>query len=684
MSQSAEQSDLERQGVVDSSHPADNYGTTSQTAGKELPLLFGHFRISPGSLINFLVCFFVGVFAVHMIADIVYYATIDARFPAGLGHLYPSEEERHASVSYTRQMLAVSMLRQTVMFCVVVTLIYYQVFAKADEWVHGTASWLSSKWKNDWSQSGFGRFVHDVCVRTYEIIAYFVNMLICTCCEPCCETLRRWTANHHWWELFLGSIYLCIFAACLFLINSPFQYWMLTIDLNFGFANALSISTTGYEQKVFWEFLSILVMGIPGKFIFLAILQFRFGWLFMWSMMVMGLLFVQFNMNTLAPMILDMRNVFPYDVFGVGRSFPLVSTTVEKTTSLAPWISLNRIFFKDSGTVFSTRDKSKGPLQLALDSTQNSWTIAAAYYGTVYARTNAGGNTLESLDSQPWRLNGDTGYIGHRSGKDLRDKVLGFAKERDIHIAQIYMVDGSHKDARANAFVGGFNNSVIGLYDTLFLGDHASDAPDYAALNSVQQFLTLSDGGSALQAFMRITQDVNFGEANKHPELWSSAPTRAMTDDEIIAILAHELAHPALNHLVEQTFTHVGTLLATFAALGWAAHSPLLAVGLSLSAPVLHVGVCAYDMFIGPPLHSVMKFGGDFLVRHNEYEADAWVAKVSEKYGTALQTALAKLAVNTNQDPDIPYWYEMLYTDHPSAAHRWAHIENVKRQKYGK
>jgi Zn-dependent protease with chaperone function len=339
----------------------------------------------------------------------------------------------------------------------------------------------------------------------------------------------------------------------------------------------LSISTTGYERKVFWEFLQILVAGIPAKFLFLAVLQFRFGWLFMWGIMVIGLLFVQFNMNTLAPLILDMRNVFPYDIFGVGRSFPLVSTTLEKTSSLAPWISLNRIYFKESNTVFSTMDKSKGELRLALDAARNSWTIAADPYGTVYARTDAGGHTLESLDSQPWRLNGDTGYIGHRSGKDLRDKVMGFAKDRNIHIAQIYMVDGSHKDARANAFVGGFNNSVIGLYDTLFLGDHASDAPDYAGLNSVQQFLTLSGGGSALRAFMQITQDVNFGEAKEHPDLWSSAPTRAMTDDEIIAILAHELAHPALNHLVEQTVTHVGTLLVTFAALGWAAHSPLLA-----------------------------------------------------------------------------------------------------------
>jgi len=685
MPPSAEESDLERQPAVADYRPGARYGSTPPVADKELPLLFGRFNVSPETILKFLLGVFGFAFIVLLIADIVYYFTVDARFPSGLGHLYPSESERHDSISYTKQMLAVSIFQNIVMFCVVIALVYFQVFAKTDKKLREVAASLAERWENDWGQTGFGKFLGDLCSRTCELISQLVDMLICKCCECCCKPLGEATADHNWRELLLGSVYLCIFAACLFLINAPFDYWMLSIDLKFGFANALSISTAGWEMRVFWQFLSILIMGIPGKFVFLFILKFRFGWLFMWVMMVIAMMFVQFNMTLLAPWIMDMRNVFPYDAFGVGRSFPLVSTTHQKTTSLAPWISLNRIFFKDGATVFSTRDKSKGQLTLSLDDAQNSWTIAAKPYGTVYARSSGGGSTLESLDSQSWHLNGDTGFIGHRSGADLRNKVMGFAKERNINIAEIYMVDGSHKDARANAFVGGLDNAVIGLYDTLFLGDHAHDHDntDHPALSSVQRFLTLPDA-SAIQAFMQVIGDVNVGERKEKPELWSSAPTQAMTDDEIIAILAHELAHPALHHLETQTATHVGTLLVTFAALGWAAHSPLLAVGLTLTAPVLHVGVCAYDMLIGPPLHKILKFFSDFLVRHNEYQADAYVAKISERYGTALQTALAKLAINTNQDPDIPYWYEMLYTDHPSAAHRWAHIENVKKEKYGK
>lgn len=698
MPQSAEQSDLEREGVA--YNAAQGYGATSPATNKEPPLLFGQFSVDPGILLRVLVGVYVGLFAMRLVADIAYYATVDARFPPGLGHLYPSEKERHDSISYTRQMLVVSMFRDIIIFCIVVTLIYFQIFVKADLWLRDMASRIAENWENS-SRSGIGKFLNDLCVNTWELICRLCRMCYCECCECCCEPLRRWTANHSWRELLLGSVYLCIVAACLFLVSAPFDYWMLTIDLNFGFANALHVSTSGWEQRVFWEFLSILIMGIPAKFIFLFILKFRFGWVFMWVCMVIGLLFVQFNMDIIGPLVLNMKNIFPYDIFAVGRGFPLVTTSLQKTTSLDPWISLNRIYFKDGETVFSTKDKSKGVLQLSLDTASNSWTIASKPYGTVYARTSAGGSTLNSLDSAPWRLNGDTGYIGHRSGGDLRSKVMGYAREEGINIAEIYMVDGSHKDARANAFVGGFNRHIIGLYDTLFLGDHDNDV-DYPALNSIQRFLTLSDGASAIQAFMEVIQDVNAGEAKDqpalwrqktaqsfmetkdNPNLWSSAPTRAMTDDEIIAILAHELAHPALNHLVEQTSVHMCTLLVTFAALGWAAHSPLLALSLGLTAPLLHVGACAYDLFVGPPLHFILKFGNDFLVRYNEYEADAYVAKISERYGTALQTALAKLAINTNQDPDIPYWYEALITDHPSAAHRWAHIQKVKEKKYGK
>jgi Zn-dependent protease with chaperone function len=123
--------------------------------------------------------------------------------------------------------------------------------------------------------------------------------------------------------------------------------------------------------------------------------------------------------------------------------------------------------------------------------------------------------------------------------------------------------------------------------------------------------------------------------------------------------------------------------LLTYASLGWAAHSPLFAAALSLGEAVVHVGACAYGHIVGPPLDGVVKFFSDWLIRRNEYEADAYVARMSDKYGAALQTALAKLSVNSNQDPDMPVWYEALHADHPTTANRWANIEAVRRERDG-
>merc|ERR1719247_973214 len=163
----------------------------------------------------------------------------------------------------------------------------------------------------------------------------------------------------------------------------------------------------------------------------------------------------------------------------------------------------------------------------------------------------------------------------------------------------------------------------------------------------------------------------------------SSAVSAAMNDDEIVAILAHELAHSAMKHMEMGMATQVFTSFVTFATLGWMASSPLAGAALSLSAPILHVGACAYDHLVGPPLEGVMKLFTDGLTRHNEYEADAYAATISEKYATGLETALAKLSVNSNQDPDPPWFFEALHADHPPFARRWAHIENVKKETYG-
>jgi len=487
--------------------------------------------------------------------------------------------------------------------------------------------------------------------------------------------------------LLIGSVYLTLMSAMFFALSAPFMYWMQTIDLKFGFANSLTVSAPNFRKMFVMGVISILLFTVPKKLAFLAVLQYRAGWALMWGGLMVSVIYAQYNVGMIAPMM-GLQNKFPSTGFAVGRGFPLVETG----SKTVPWISLNRLFFPDpfaqalnpkgEATSLYTNDKSIGSLALAKQAS-GEWTISSTAWfdpmATVYAKT---AGAASQLGEQSWSVGGEHTRMGMRSGQELRDKLFGFAGERKIGIGDIYMVDGSHADARANAFVtGAGNHSIIGLYDTLFLGKRGKDAEediDEDDPHKLAESESLDEAVSELVQGANMEKDIPDRRAPRN-----SAATQAMNDDEIVAILAHELAHSAMKHMEMGMTAQVFTSFVTFATLGWMAHSPLAAGALALSTPVLHVGVCVYDNLVGPPLEGFMKLFTDGLTRHNEYEADAYATRISERYGNAMQSALAKLSVNSNQDPDPPWFQEALHADHPTFANRWAHIENVKKQTYG-
>lgn len=696
----AREADVETQGLNPTT--VEHYGTLSQKLRKggtgELPPLLGWFDVAPGTLLRALMLVYVLLFSVNIVADAAYFATVDARFPPGLGYLYPSEWERQQSVVYTRHVLAVGMLQRSVVFGAVILCVYFQAFARVDAGMRGGAAFMAAQWEQGPCERCFGSTVGGFLARCYAQLCGCVSC----CCAPCrwiaaglekccccgCSMVKWCFADHSAGELLHGSVYLGLFAACFFLVSAPFTYWRAMIDLNFGFANALTVTPAAIRASLGAQLVHTLLWGIPGRFVYLAVLRFRFGWLFMWCGMIAAMVITHYNFSAIVPTMMGMNNAFPTDNFVVGRGFPLVGTSDKAN----PWVSLNRIFFNVSSSpvaVLATHDLSQGQLVLAV-APNGTWAIAGRPTGPhapalpVYARSLSmapenvsAKELLDDLGQQHWSAGDAPERMGARSGRSLRDKVMGFAKERNISIAEIYMVDGSHKDARANAFVGGIDGSIIGLYDTLFLGQHENDGAEEA----VPATLTLlGDGGAGMLVLNELVQEVDAPE-EEGESVWSSTPTQAMTDDEIIAILAHELAHPDLGHLHQGMVMQAASSLLTYASLGWAAHSPLFAAALSLGEAMVHVGACAYGHIVGPPLDGVVKFFSDWLIRRNEYEADAYVARMSDKYGAALQTALAKLSVNSNQDPDMPVWYEALHADHPTTANRWANIEAVRRER---
>mmetsp|Transcript_42414 Transcript_42414/g.112264 ORF Transcript_42414/g.112264 Transcript_42414/m.112264 type:complete len:712 (-) Transcript_42414:74-2209(-) len=685
-------SDLEGQGAG-----AAQYGAVEPVKGGAAKSAWPEGGSDAGRLFRGIVGTYAVLFAINFICDFAYLLTMDGRFPRAMGMdgiAYPSESERQATISYTRHMTVIGMTGSLVRFCALASIIYFQLFWKADVLLHQAFSYLEEQRMacvEGCSGSMLGRFFLSAlyfCTAPFRFCAFVCGKCVSCCCSGC-------LANHDWRQLLHGSAFLALFGTGFMLLSTPFAYWALTLELEYGFANALSVTKAAFLESMGDRIMGALIWSIPSTFMFLALLQFKYGWLLMWAGTTAMMTFVQFNMATLAPLLMGMNNVFPNDVFAVGRGFGLAGTESQET----PWISLNRIYFRDmmSTTDFSTHDRSKGMLALKLNRTSGSWVIAdkllphdsskgAKVYAQVLAPVSADNKLsldhpdgmLNILNETPWPDLGRTGHVGVRLGDKLRGKLFGFARTNNISISQIYMVDGSHQDARANAFAGGATDSIIGLYDTLFLGDHAKDtAQDRRGAVTVQK---LESGESAIQFLSDEVQGLDV-EDEVRAGVWNSAPTQAMSDDEIVAILGHELAHAALGHLHETTWRQALTSFVTFAALGWAAHSPQLAAAFMLPAPTLHIGYSLYQYVVGPPLQKVVKFVSDARIRYNEYEADAFVARMSPRYGTALQTGLSKLSINTNQDPNAPSWYEALHYDHPTVSHRFDHIEAVMAEE---
>ena len=143
--------------------------------------------------------------------------------------------------------------------------------------------------------------------------------------------------------------------------------------------------------------------------------------------------------------------------------------------------------------------------------------------------------------------------------------------------------------------------------------------------------------------------------------------------EEVEAVLAHELGHFKLGHIVRRIGAMLAAAFAMFAIFGWLAGQSWfytgLGVGPNLAAPNDALALILL-MFVAPVFGSFIAplFAG--LSRRHEFEADAWAAQHAD--GQALASALLKLhednAATLTPDPV----YARFYYSHPPAVERLA------------
>ncbi len=147
-----------------------------------------------------------------------------------------------------------------------------------------------------------------------------------------------------------------------------------------------------------------------------------------------------------------------------------------------------------------------------------------------------------------------------------------------------------------------------------------------------------------------------------------------LTPDEVEAVLAHELGHFKLKHVLKRMLWMAFFSLAFLALLSLLAASPWFYEGLGVPPAMDRPGVALILFFLALPVFT-FAFAplSSFYSRRHEFEADAFAAQNAS--ATSLVRALVKLyednAATLTPDPV----YSAFHDSHPPAAVRIARLE---------
>ena len=146
-----------------------------------------------------------------------------------------------------------------------------------------------------------------------------------------------------------------------------------------------------------------------------------------------------------------------------------------------------------------------------------------------------------------------------------------------------------------------------------------------------------------------------------------------LTPGEVEAVLAHELGHFKLRHVMQRMVWLFGTSLVALAVLGWLSGQASFYLGLgvqpNLGAPDDALALILFMLAL-PPFTFFLAPLGTAMSRKHEFEADAFACAQAD--GRDLARALVKLHEDNASTLTPDPWYVRFHYSHPPAAERLA------------
>ncbi|MCU7939332.1 MAG: M48 family metallopeptidase [gamma proteobacterium symbiont of Bathyaustriella thionipta] len=148
----------------------------------------------------------------------------------------------------------------------------------------------------------------------------------------------------------------------------------------------------------------------------------------------------------------------------------------------------------------------------------------------------------------------------------------------------------------------------------------------------------------------------------------------SLDDEEVEAVLAHELGHFKKKHIIKRLFTMTFMTLAGFAMLGWLMQQEWFYNGLGMTTPSIYAALVLFSI-ASPAFTFFLSPISAMISRKHEFEADDYAAQQSD--ANKLIEALVKLyKENANTLTPDPL-HSAYYDSHPPAPVRIAHLNNT-------
>ena len=194
---------------------------------------------------------------------------------------------------------------------------------------------------------------------------------------------------------------------------------------------------------------------------------------------------------------------------------------------------------------------------------------------------------------------------------ELRNKISQYATSVGFSLNKIFVIDGSKRSTKANAYFSGFGSEKrVTLFDTL-----------------------IAD----------------------------------LTHDEIVAVLAHEVGHYKRKHIIYNLVASVLLTGLTLYVLSIFISNPLLSQAIGVSIPSFHAGLVAFGLLYAP-ISELTGLLMNYLSRKFEYQADDYAKNTYE--ASPLITALKKLSKNSLSNLTPHPAYAFVHYSHPTLLQR--------------